>query len=89
LSSLNRINKYYFSGNSDFLFYFTCCEKGINGNRTLAIKFRTSGNKTFSELYRYLFNSFGFIESWVVWSLFLRSREEKRLELLWVFTKPP
>lgn len=66
----------------DILFYVKCRGKRVNGNLTLAIKFRTSRNKTFSELYRYLFVSFGFIESWVVP---IRSRKEMRLELLWIF----
>jgi len=64
------------------LFYVKCREKGVNGSRTLAIQFKTGRNKTFSELYHYLFVSFGFIESWVVP---IRSRKERRLELLWIF----
>ena len=64
------------------LFYVKCRGKGVNGNRTLAIQFKTGRNKTFSELYHYLFVSFGFIESWVVP---IRSRKERRLELLWIF----
>lgn len=48
--------------------HYASRKRKVNDNRTLAIKFRTGENKTFSEFYRYLFDSFGFIESWVVQS---------------------
>lgn len=48
--------------------HYASRKRKVNDNRTLAIKFRTGGNKTFSEFYCYLYDSFGFIESWVVQS---------------------